>query len=184
VRKNRPKSQSSTKANRRGSKEAVEKRRAARRFNDVLSGGAPTTVRDGRTEKRRQRLLKELADGSARGGKLPLKPIDVLLRVQGLLELGETMAAIRKARRPPKEVEVTDALVEGVRHLQEAYQFDPAVYRFVGIGDEALARAGILRPSGPKARASKAVLGRAPTRRRPGLARSAEGSSAARRGAA
>ena len=53
--------------NRRGSPEAIEKRRAARVFNDVLGGRASGAHKlDGRTEKRRQRLLKELEDGMAR----------------------------------------------------------------------------------------------------------------------
>ena len=59
--------------NRRGSPEAIEKRRAARQFNDVLGGrGASAQKLDGRTEKRRQRLLKELEDGVARPPKRPL----------------------------------------------------------------------------------------------------------------
>src|ERR1700722_14776112 len=61
--------------NRRGSPEAIEKRRAARLFNDVLGGrGASAQKLDGRTEKRRQRLLKELADGMARGRRGPKTP--------------------------------------------------------------------------------------------------------------
>src|SRR5689334_230828 len=101
---------------RRGSPEAIEKRRAARAFNDLLSGGA-RVVRDGRTEKRRQRLLSELERGTARAGAQPLKPIDVLSRVQALLELGETVAAIKKACKPPRPIESTTALVEHVRRL-------------------------------------------------------------------
>src|SRR5271163_2347216 len=88
--------------NRRGSPEAIEKRRAARQFNDVLGGrGASAQKLDGRTEKRRQRLLKELADGMARGRR-DLKPLDVLQRVQELMDLGETIGSIRKVAKVRK----------------------------------------------------------------------------------
>ena len=50
-------------------------------FNDLLGGRGPTAQKlDGRTEKRRQRLLKELELGMARGAKRELKPLDVLQR--------------------------------------------------------------------------------------------------------
>ncbi len=56
--------------NRRGSPEAIEKRRAARLFNDILGGrSAGAKKLDGRTEKRRQRLLRELEAGTARGSR-------------------------------------------------------------------------------------------------------------------
>src|SRR5947209_16475655 len=86
-------------SNRRGSPEAIEKRRAARLFNDVLGGrGAAAQKLDGRTEKRRQRLLKELEDGMARGAR-ELKPLDVLQRVQELMDLGEPLSSIRKVAK-------------------------------------------------------------------------------------
>ncbi|MEO7094506.1 MAG: hypothetical protein ABI175_14720, partial [Polyangiales bacterium] len=70
--------------NRRGSPEAIEKRKVARMFNDLLGGrGASSAKLDGRTEKRRQRLLRELEQGAARGAR-ELKPLDVLQRVQEL----------------------------------------------------------------------------------------------------
>src|SRR5512146_414104 len=63
--------------NRRGSPEAIEKRRVARVFNDVLGGRLASAHKlDGRTEKRRQRLLAELEAGKARGSR-ELKPLDV-----------------------------------------------------------------------------------------------------------
>ena len=77
--------------NRRGSPEAIEKRRVARLFNDILGGrGAGAHKQDGRTEKRRQRLLRELEQGKVRGAR-ELKPLDVLGRVHELLELGEPL---------------------------------------------------------------------------------------------
>ena len=54
-------------ANKRGSPEAVEKRRVARMFNDLLGDKSARNKLDGRTEKRRKRLLRELASGKARG---------------------------------------------------------------------------------------------------------------------
>lgn len=130
--------------NRRGSPEAVEKRRAARIFNDVLGGrGSAGHKLDGRTEKRRQRLLKELEAGMARGSR-ELKPLDVLQRVQELMDLGEPLANIRKVAKPRKTALPDDAIVDVVERLQKAYAFRPEVYRFVGIGEDVLRTAGVL----------------------------------------
>src|SRR5580765_1374967 len=97
------KAKASVKAqNRRGSPEAIEKRKAARIFNDVLGGrGLAANKLDGRTEKRRQRLLRELENGTARGAR-ELKPLDILQRVQELLELGEPLSSIRKVSKVRK----------------------------------------------------------------------------------
>lgn len=130
--------------NRRGSPDAVEKRRAARRFNELLLGGG-SRPGDGRTERRRKRLLEELAEGVARRGKRALKPIDVLSRVEELLVLGEPLASIRKACPPPPPVEVTAELIKGLRHLHRAYHFSADAYRFVGLDAQALRKAGVLR---------------------------------------
>jgi hypothetical protein len=133
-------------ANRRGSAEAVEKRRAGRRFNDLLSGGAAQG--DGRTEKRRARMLEELRTGQLRASGRELKPLDVLVRVDALLGLGETLASIRKAMKPPRPIPPTDEIVETVRRLHEAYGFNPSSYAFAGIDVGVLKRAGI-RERGP-----------------------------------
>jgi len=134
--------------NRRASPEAVAKRRAARAFNEVVLGPGPRAG-DGRTERRRRRLLQELSEGMTRAGH-ELKPIDVLLRVQALLDLGETAASIGAEVALPSPVKTTDALVEGVRKLHAAYGFAPEAYRFVGIDDAALALAGVRgRKRGP-----------------------------------
>lgn len=129
--------------NRRGSPEAIEKRRAARFFNDVLGGrGAATQRLDGRTQKRRQRLLKELETGKARGTR-DLKPLDVLLRVQELLDLGEGVSALRKVVKV-KKVGLGDDVPLAVERLHKAYNFRPEVYRFVGIGDDLLKEVGVV----------------------------------------
>lgn len=135
--------------NRRGSPEAIEKRRAARYFNDVLGGrGAGSQRLDGRTAKRRQRLLHELETGKARGTR-DLKPLDVLLRVQELLDLGEGLSALRKLVKI-KKLGFGDDVPVAVSRLHKAYNFRPEVYRFVGIGDEVLKEAGV---SGERKRA-------------------------------
>src|SRR6476661_27867 len=136
--------------NRRGSPEAIEKRRAARIFNDVLGGrGSSAAKLDGRTEKRRQRLLRELEEGQARGTK-ELKPLDVLQRVQELMDLGEPLSSIRKVAKVRKNTLPEDSMVDIVERLQKAYSFRPEVYRFVGIGEDVLRTAGVLTSDGQK----------------------------------
>ena len=135
---------SGARGNRRGSPEAVEKRKVARMFNTALVGGGTGAQKlDGRTEKRRQRLLRELSAGAARGEK-QLKPLDVLTRVQELLNLGEPLASIRKACKTPKPIESNDGLIELVHRLHDAYGFRPETYRFVGIEEPVLIEAGVL----------------------------------------
>ncbi|HZU82823.1 MAG TPA: hypothetical protein VE987_07905 [Polyangiaceae bacterium] len=136
--------------NRRGSPEAIEKRRAGRLFNDVLGGrGAGTHKRDGRTEKRRQRLMRELESGKVRGAR-ELKPLDVLQRVHELLELGEPLRSIRKVAKVRRSGVPPEAVVEVVGRLHKAYGFHPECYRFVGIGDDVLRSAGVLSADGPR----------------------------------
>jgi hypothetical protein len=140
--------------NRRGSPEAIEKRRAARVFNDVLGGhGSASQKLDGRTEKRRQRLLKELENGLARGSR-ELKPLDILQRVQELMDLGEPISAIRKVAKVRKSTIPTDSIVDVVERLHKAYNFRPETYRFVGIGDDVLRGAGVLTADARKGRAA------------------------------
>jgi hypothetical protein len=147
--------------NGRASKQAIMKRRAARHFNDMLLGAAPTAL-DGRTAKRRARILAELKAGASRASKKPLKPIDVLLRVQSLIDLGEPLGSIRKATGPVKSAPRTAELEQGLRTLHQAYGFSPDAYAFVGIDEATLRKAGI-RPS---AKEKKAPLHKA-TRPRP-----------------
>ena len=129
--------------NRRAAPEVVDKRRAARRFNALLEGTHEGTGRDGRTEKKRQRLLAELREGMARASRKPLKPIDVLLRVQALLDLGETPSAIRRACKAVRPVAPSEDLIEGLRTLHAAYRFSESAYSFVGIDVPTLRAAGI-----------------------------------------
>lgn len=143
-------------ANRRGSPEAIEKRKAARIFNDVLGGrGLSANKLDGRTEKRRQRLLRELENGTARGAR-ELKPLDVLQHVQELLEMGESLGAIRKVAKVRKSALPPDSVVDVVERLHKAYEFRPEAYRFVGIGDDVLRSAGVLEGAKEHARGADA----------------------------
>ena len=148
----KPRPQVPAPPNRRGSPEANEKRRVARVFNDILAGrGAAAHKLDGRTEKRRQRLLKELEAGKARGSR-ELKPLDVLQRVQELMDLGEPLSSIRKVTKVRKNTVPPEAIVGVVERLHRAYSFRPEVYRFVGIGEEVLREAGVLDASGRRGR--------------------------------
>lgn len=147
-----PKAKPKVAANRRGSPEAIEKRRAARMFNDVLGGRATSGKRDGRTEKRRQRLLQELESGLARGSR-ELKPLDVLTRVQELLELGEPVRSIRKVAKVRKLVVPPEIVADVVGRLHKAYGFRPEAYGFVGIGEDVLRAAGVLESPSVSARA-------------------------------
>jgi hypothetical protein len=117
----------------RGSAEAIEKRRVARQLNTLFGGAnnAPGKL-DGRTEKRRQRLLKELKDG--RAGQ-PLKPIEIIAHANELLEMGETLTAIRKngVKTPKLDFDGSNEKVDTVLRAQEAYGFRPEVWRLLGI---------------------------------------------------
>ena len=141
-------------ANKRGSPEAVEKRKVARMFNDLLGGKSTHGKLDGRTEKRRKRLLRELSSGKARGKK-DLTPLDVLVRVQELLEIGEPLAAIRKVAKARKPEALGEDAVRVVERLHRAYGFRAEVYRFVGIADEVLKAANVLSPEGSGARSTR-----------------------------
>jgi hypothetical protein len=136
--------------NRRGSPEAIEKRRVGRLFNDVLGGRrAGAHGQDGRTEKRRQRLLRELESGKARGTR-ELKPLDVLARVHELLELGEPLSSVRKVTKVRKASIPAGEMTELVSRLHKAYGFRPESYRFVGIDDDVLRGAGLLTAEPPR----------------------------------
>jgi hypothetical protein len=136
--------------NRRGSPEAIEKRRVARLFNDILGGrGHGAQKRDGRTEKRRQRLMRELESGKVRGAR-ELKPLDVLQRVNELLSLGEPLSAIRKITKVRKNAVPAESMVDVVSRLHKAYGFRPECYRFVGVGDEVLRSAGVVGHEVPR----------------------------------
>lgn len=127
----------------RGSNEAIEKRRVARQLNALFgpSGGQNGKL-DGRTEKRRKRLLKELKEGR-RGA--PLKPIEIVTHADELLELGETLSSIRKngvrirldARGQDGISSFSTEQLEAVQRTQRAYGFRPEVWKLLGVNIEA-----------------------------------------------
>ncbi|HEY6877698.1 MAG TPA: hypothetical protein VI299_06740 [Polyangiales bacterium] len=117
----------------RGSAEAIEKRRVARQLNTLFGGGNSQPGKlDGRTEKRRQRLLKELKDG--RAGQA-LKPIEIIAHANELLEMGETLSTIRKngVKTSKLELDGSAEKVETVLRAQEAYGFRAEVWKLLGI---------------------------------------------------
>lgn len=144
-----PKSSRTPAPNRRGAPEAIAKRRAGRAFNDLFETSSTSRL-DGRTEKRRQRLLEELEQGRHRGSKRELKPLDILAHVDELLGLGESVATIKKVCKPHAAPPTDEnELVETLRRLHAAYAFRPEAYRFVGVSDELLRSAGVLERDAP-----------------------------------
>lgn len=109
----------------------MEKRRAARALHTALAhadaGGALT---DGRAERRRQRLVKELKEG--RAGK-PLAAIDVLTHAAELLALGETLASLDKRGIKPRKVQASEELTAAARRVQAAYALPTEVFALIGL---------------------------------------------------
>jgi hypothetical protein len=142
----------------RGSPEAIAKRRVARKLNALFTGAGNETPMDGRTAKRRQRLLTELDKGTRKGGKL--KPIEILSRVNELYTLGEPSSAIRKVVHVRKASHIPlQQAAEILREIHSAYSFRPDSYRFLGLPHDALVAAKILSPDAPR-------RGRPPTKNR------------------
>jgi hypothetical protein len=125
----------------RGRPEAVEKRRTARELNTLL-GGASDKKLDGRTEKRRKRLVKELKTGR-RG--TPLKPIEVVSHVDELLEIGETLSSLRKQGVKARKTEASPEVLDAVKRTQKAYGFRPEAWKMLGVTVEG-AKKGPGRP--------------------------------------
>lgn len=145
-------------ADRRRAPDVVEKRRAARAFNDLLLG--PARVDDGRRARRRRRLVGKLE--AVRDGSVSLKPVELLATLDELLGLGEPIASLEALVPPPPPLPITAELVARLARLHDAYAFRPEVYRFVGLGGQALARAGLAPGrSGPKATRPRARRGAA-----------------------
>lgn len=119
----------------RGSPEAVEKRRLARRLNSVLlGGGSAESKRDGRTEKRRLRLIEELKSDDG------LKPLEVLMNVKELLEIGESIASIKKQGGKARKLGLDATKITAIEQAQATYKFPIEAWRFLGIKLEANGR--------------------------------------------
>ena len=115
----------------RGSPEAVEKRRVARQLNALFGGRAPGEGKlDGRTAKRRLRLLKELKEG--RGGR-GLKAIEVVSHANELLLIGDKLSGIRKNGVKAPRIEIDDSTMKVVARTQTAYGFRPEAWKLLGV---------------------------------------------------
>ena len=131
----------------RASDEAIRKRRAARKLNDLLSGRPTVAPRDGRTELKRKRLLSELERSTNNRGK-PLKPVDVLHHADALLAIGEPLANLRKVIRvAPPSLGDRAGLVAMLREVHAAYGFRLEVYEFLGLPPDVLAEANLSAPA-------------------------------------
>jgi hypothetical protein len=115
----------------RGSPEATEKRRVARALNAIVarSGGGVVGL-DGRTEKRRQRLVRELKEGR-RG--VALSPIEVLTHVGELMSLGETVDSLEKQGVEPRRTSMSEELAEICERVQDAYDLPDEAFHFLGV---------------------------------------------------
>lgn len=146
------------KETRRGSPEAIAKRRAARSLNSLFAKTADVGTMDGRTVKRKNRLLKELQEG--RSGSA-LKAHEALSHITELLTLGETVGSIRKLNpRLPGAPVLTDEMVAAIRETQESYNFDPRAWKFLGVDVEAVVggetpAAGAAAPKAKRGRKKK-----------------------------
>lgn len=116
---------------RRGSPEAIAKRRVARALNRLFEEGGNTTAMDGRTLKRKKRLMKELKEG--RNGK-PLKALEVLTHATELFQLGETLSTLRKLKpKLPPTPPLSDDSREIYAETQRNYGFEPKAWKVLGI---------------------------------------------------
>ena len=123
--------------NRRGSEEAVAKRRAARALNKLFEDLTRRRL-DGRTEKRRRRLLAELKSG--RRGRA-LKPSDFVAHVSELLALGESIRSLRKNGLMVPPFRATPEALEVAREVQELCGYDPRAWKLLGVDLEGADRA-------------------------------------------
>ena len=139
----------------RGSPEAVAKRKAARQLNALVQGGTKKAL-DGRTEARRKRLVKALKGDAGK----KLKPIDKVQATHDLLEIGESIASLKKQGVTPTKVEVNDELLAVVADTQKAYGFDPQAWRILGLRVDAegkvIAKKAATKGGARKARKSPA----------------------------
>lgn len=121
---------------RRGSPEAIAKRKVARALNRLFEEGGATGNLDGRTLKRKKRLMRELGEG--RDGK-PLKALEVLTHASELLSLGETLTSLRKLKpKLPSTPSVNDDSAAVYAETQKNYGFEPKAWKILGIDIEAI----------------------------------------------
>jgi hypothetical protein len=114
----------------RGSAEAIEKRRTARQLNTLLGAGKSDGRMDGRTAKRRERLIRELKDG--RRGR-PLKPTEMVSHVDELMTLGETLGSLAKLGVKPLRIPLTADLLDVIERMQKAYNYNKQAWKILGV---------------------------------------------------
>ncbi len=154
------------KMTRRGSPEAIAKRRAARSLNRLFDQGAVAQAMDGRTLKRKRRLLKELQDGK-RGETL--KAHEVLSHVTELLGMGENLTSIRKLKpRLPPSPPLTDEMLGVIRDTQASYTFDTRAWKLLGIDIDAIVAGGDGTSPAPAKRARKSTTRKKTSRKKKG----------------
>ena len=120
------------------------KRSIARRFNDVLSGHAPSAgKRDFRVERRLRRFRDELNKGETKTG-MKLTALEIALRVHELLEAGDSVTSIRQLFTPKAITYDRETMVELLKEMHPVYQYRPEAYRFAGVDNETLLAAGII----------------------------------------
>lgn len=116
---------------RRGSPEAIAKRRVARALNRLFEEGGATGNLDGRTLKRKQRLMRELKEGKQ--GK-PLKALEVLTHATELFQLGETLTSLRKLKpKLPPTPTISEESAAVYAETQKNYGFDPKAWKILGV---------------------------------------------------
>ncbi len=129
---------------------ASKKRSIARRFNDVLAGGAiDSKATDGRKLRRLERYRAELKRGKTKLN-VALTPLDVAMRVDELLAHGDSVTALRRLRKPMESSYDRDTMVVLLQEMHPVYDYRPTAYRFAGIDDETLLAAGIIDRIPPK----------------------------------
>lgn len=111
--------------NLRGSPEAVAKRRAARRLNQMFA--TPASEIDGRHARTVKRLLAEIGE--------PAKPVDLMLKISQLLERKAPVDAVRKAvrKKPFAGVTAGSPEFEMIAELQSAYKFSNEIFGVLGL---------------------------------------------------
>ena len=142
--------------NRRGSPEAIEKRRVARLFNDIL--GRP---RQRRAQARRpHREAPAEADARARVRQGPRRRASSSRSTcsarNELWSWASRCSSIRKIAKVRKATVPAESMVDVVSRLHKAYGFRPECYRFVGVGDDVLRSAGVLERRDAASRAASA----------------------------
>lgn len=122
------------------------KRSIARRFNDSLSSRAPRAIGekalDRRTARRLERYRRELEEGKK--GNKDLTALDVASRINELISYGDRVTDLKKVFKPRHIDYNEDVLVGVLQEMHPVYGFRPEAYRFAGVKDRSLVKAGVL----------------------------------------